>query len=763
MRAGAAASAATGPHRSGRRLAARDRPAPPRPAHRRRARRPPAGRGRRPAGPRRWSSRPSRAAQQRVRRGRARRPQAVVDAVLAALPGRGDRACARCSTPPACCCTPTSAGPRCPPPPAIGAGPRRRAPATSSSTWPPAAAAGAGAAALDALLAAVPGGRGRAPGQQRRRRRSRWSPPPWRRAAREIVIARGELVEIGDGFRIPDLLAATGARLREVGTTNRVRRADYAAAVGPDTAFVLKVHPSNFVVTGFTRSVGVDELPGLGVPVVADIGSGLLAPHPLLPDEPDAATHARPRGRPGHGLGRQAARRAAGRAAARRARRGRRARAAAPPAPARPGAAGGQAHPGRVRGHPARAGPAHPRPRSTPTRRPCAGRAGAAGRPARRGRRRRRSPSTSAATVGGGGAPGVTLPSAAVALPERFAAALRPAEPAVLGRLERGRCLLDLRALPPADADRCDARRARPWRSLTVHVVATAGHVDHGKSTLVRALTGMEPDRWAEERRRGMTIDLGFAWTELLASRRAPSRSSTSPATSGSSPPCSPGSGPVPAVLLVVAADEGWMPQSRRAPRRARRARRPARAARRHPERPHGPRAGASTRPASTWPAPRSPAIAAVCVSAAHRGRARRAARRARPSWPPPCPARPSGRRAAVGRPRVHHPRRRHRGHRHARRPGASASTTSWSCSRADGAVRRSRCAACSASASRSPTARGVARVAVNLRGVAREAVARGDVLLTPGPGSTTDLVDVRLHGLRAAARDRRRRDLPGS
>ena len=112
----------------------------------------------------------------------------------------------------------------------------------------------------------------------------------------EIVIARGELVEIGDGFRIPDLLTATGARLREVGTTNRVTPADYADAVGPDTAFVLKVHPSNFVVTGFTRAVDVDELAkmneltALGVPVVADIGSGLLAPHPLLPDEPDATT-----------------------------------------------------------------------------------------------------------------------------------------------------------------------------------------------------------------------------------------------------------------------------------------------------------------------------------------------------------------------------------------------------------------------------------------------------------------------------------------
>ena len=110
-------------------------------------------------------------------------------------------------------------------------------------------------------------------------------------AGREIVVSRGELVEIGDGFRLPDLLVSTGARLREVGTTNRTSRADYAAAVGPDTGFVLKVHPSNFVVRGFTSAVDVGRAGRRSARrVVADIGSGLLAPDPLLPDEPDAAT-----------------------------------------------------------------------------------------------------------------------------------------------------------------------------------------------------------------------------------------------------------------------------------------------------------------------------------------------------------------------------------------------------------------------------------------------------------------------------------------
>ena len=109
----------------------------------------------------------------------------------------------------------------------------------------------------------------------------------------EVVVSRGELVEIGDGFRLPDLITSCGARLREVGTTNRTHLADYAAAVGPDTGAVLKVHPSNFAVSGFTSAVPVADLVGLGTPVVHDIGSGLLRPHPLLPDEPDAATSLR--------------------------------------------------------------------------------------------------------------------------------------------------------------------------------------------------------------------------------------------------------------------------------------------------------------------------------------------------------------------------------------------------------------------------------------------------------------------------------------
>lgn len=93
-----------------------------------------------------------------------------------------------------------------------------------------------------------------------------------------------------------------------------------------------------------------------------------------------------------------------------------------------------------------------------------------------------------------------------------------------------------------------------------MHVIATAGHVDHGKSTLVRALTGMEPDRWAEERRRGMTIDLGFAWTRLPSGEQVAFVDVPGHARFVSNMLA--GVGPVPAVLLVVAADEGWQPQS---------------------------------------------------------------------------------------------------------------------------------------------------------------------------------------------------------
>ncbi|MBM4314173.1 MAG: L-seryl-tRNA(Sec) selenium transferase [Deltaproteobacteria bacterium] len=97
---------------------------------------------------------------------------------------------------------------------------------------------------------------------------------------KEAVVSRGELIEIGGEFRIPDVMEKSGARLREVGTTNRTRRADYERAIGPETGLILKVHTSNFRITGFTEEADLPSLVALGqkhgIPVMDDLGSGCL-------------------------------------------------------------------------------------------------------------------------------------------------------------------------------------------------------------------------------------------------------------------------------------------------------------------------------------------------------------------------------------------------------------------------------------------------------------------------------------------------------
>ena len=108
---------------------------------------------------------------------------------------------------------------------------------------------------------------------------------------REVLVSRGELIEIGDGFRIPDVLARSGAKLVEVGTTNRTHAADYERAIGPETGAILRVHQSNFRVVGFTERPGISQLAEVArraaLPLVDDLGSGALS---SIGDEPTAAS-----------------------------------------------------------------------------------------------------------------------------------------------------------------------------------------------------------------------------------------------------------------------------------------------------------------------------------------------------------------------------------------------------------------------------------------------------------------------------------------
>ncbi|MCK8613994.1 L-seryl-tRNA(Sec) selenium transferase [Gordonia sp. C13] len=264
-------------------------------------------------------------------------------------------------------------------------------------------------------------------------------------AGRAVVISRGEMIEIGAGFRLTELIASTGARLHEVGTTNRTHLRDYADAVaGDDVGAILKVHPSNFRVEGFTSETSLGELRDLGrahgVPVIADIGSGLLQPDPLLPDEPDAtsalsagadlviASGDKLLGGPQAGLllgDAELIQRLAGHPLARAVRADKLALAAM------------------------EATVSGPRP---PVHEYLH---------ADTDRLRVRTENLGAATgfpivehdgrVGGGGAPGVPLHGWAVRLPVSTAQSLRLGDPAVLPRVHDDACLIDLRCIPEAD------------------------------------------------------------------------------------------------------------------------------------------------------------------------------------------------------------------------------------------------------------------------------------------------------------------------
>ena len=296
-------------------------------------------------------------------------------------------------------------------------------------------------------------------------------------AGREVVISRGELVEIGGGFRVPDVLRQSGAILREVGTTNRTRAADYAAAIGDRTALLLRVHPSNFRIEGFTERPALAELVGLGrrfdLPVVDDLGSGHL--HELADiDEPTVresiaagvavCTFSGDKllGGPQAGV-----------------------------------IAGRRAELDRIRSHPlmralrvdkltyaaleatliehatGRAAEAVPVVRMIETP--------VAAIEARAAALRSRladvagltvSIASTEATIGGGSTPGVTLPSRALAVevagrsPDDLAAALRAGAPPVIGRIAGERLLLDLRSVDPReDDDLAEALRDLPDRT----------------------------------------------------------------------------------------------------------------------------------------------------------------------------------------------------------------------------------------------------------------------------------------------------------
>jgi L-seryl-tRNA(Ser) seleniumtransferase len=277
-------------------------------------------------------------------------------------------------------------------------------------------------------------------------------------AGREVIVSRGQAVEIGGGFRIPDVLRQSGAALVEVGTTNRTYLQDYAAAIGERTALLMRIHTSNFRLTGFVHETSLAELAALGrargVPVLDDLGSGTLlptAPYGLAPEPTvqesvaagaDLVTFSGDKllGGPQAGL-------IVGRAAlVERLRRHPLARAL-------------RVDKTTIAGLEATL-LAYLRGRATeeiPVWRMIA--ADIAGLRARAGRLAaalgpgRAEVVASSAAVGGGSLPGETLPSAAVALPgsdpDRLAARLRRGDPPVVGRIAEGRVLLDMRSVLP--------------------------------------------------------------------------------------------------------------------------------------------------------------------------------------------------------------------------------------------------------------------------------------------------------------------------
>ena len=276
---------------------------------------------------------------------------------------------------------------------------------------------------------------------------------------KDVLVSRGELIEIGGEFRLPDIMAASGAKLVEVGTTNRTRADDYRQALSRRTGLILKVHPSNYRVVGFTRTVPLPELAALagtaGVPLLYDIGSGLLEPVPELPDDEPAVSKALADGadlvsfsgdkllggpQAGIVVGRREPVERIKRHPLARALRLDKMSVAALEAVLRLYLAG------RVDDIPFWRLLRMPEPK---LRDRAAGLAGCFGDA---------SVTTDPATIGGGSVPGHTVPSAQLVIPvptpARVAARLRAGRPPVFSRVDSDALVFDLRTVPPEDDDR---------------------------------------------------------------------------------------------------------------------------------------------------------------------------------------------------------------------------------------------------------------------------------------------------------------------
>ena len=299
----------------------------------------------------------------------------------------------------------------------------------------------------------------------------------------------------------------------EVGTTNRTRAADYERAIGPETAALLRVHQSNYRIVGFTEAVPTRELRAIassaGLPLVDDLGSGSLLD---LGDEPTAAASVaegadlvcfsgdKLLGGPQAGIvvGRSDLVERLRRHPLQRALRADKLTLAALEGTlallADPELARAEIPVLRMLDEPIES-----------VRERAERLAGLTGGEVEE----------TVARVGGGALPLAELESAACAIEESLATALRLGDPAVVGIVRDGRLLLDARTLTADEVDEVAravlrARRALDQRLMAL-TVGTAGHVDHGKTTLVQALTGKDTDRLPEERARGISIDLGYA------------------------------------------------------------------------------------------------------------------------------------------------------------------------------------------------------------------------------------------------------------